>query len=178
MGHNHNSGGLDGVVRNGIHFAIKMEDRDPRVGSRYVIEKSSSYTWWENQWQSYADRLDAVELEGRRTGSPDLLQAGYLIDCVKNAEAALKHAGLVERWDLSATTLYDLMTVTTWDVDTIRYWLCLPPRVMSKIGITESVVPPDVVSRIVVPLALEQLDDRRHRAWCVTVAEIVLASSR
>ena len=43
-----------------------MEDRDPRVGSRYVIEKSSSYTWWESRWQSYADRLDAVELEGRR----------------------------------------------------------------------------------------------------------------
>jgi hypothetical protein len=113
---------------------------------------------------------------GRHTGETDLPQAMFLMKGVKSAEEGMSQSNLTERYDLDTTTLRELMSLQTWDRSAICRWLMIDKKLARSLDMPEQSVPATVVARIFVPLVLEKVDDRRHRAWLLTVAEIVQAS--
>lgn len=145
----------------------------PWANCTYLVPKDSPYDWWQARWKTLSGELDALEMQARQTGrcSPEMAQ--FLIENVKQAEIIREAAAMTERWHLDSDTLNGLRTVEIWSIDTIRYWLGLTRKQMARIGVKEEIVPADVVVTVVVPLALPHIECRRHRAWALTVAELI-----
>jgi hypothetical protein len=146
---------------------------EPWAGSTYIVPKDPAYDRWHRRWVRLTGELDALEAETRRTGECDAVLAAVLIENVKHAELIREGAAMAERWHMDADTLLRLSAVPEWTIKTISEWLGLDNRQRNKIKLKEVRVPPDVVVRVVVPLVLPHIESRRHRAWVLTVAEII-----
>lgn len=149
----------------------------PWANCTYLVPKISMYDWWQKRWERLTGELDALEMEARKTGTCSPEMAQLLIENVKHAEQIREGYAMTERWHLDCETLDRLRGVERWTIDTISAWLGLNPRQRAKIGLRETFVPPDVVVRVVIPLALPHIESRRHRAWVLTVGEIISSLS-
>lgn len=114
---------------------------------------------------------------GRLTGETNVPLAMFLVRSVKSAEEGIGQSNFTERYDLDTTTLRELMSLQTWDRSAICKWLMIDKKLARSLDLPEQSVSSTLVARIWVPLVLEKTDDRRHRAWLLTVAEILGASS-
>ncbi len=141
----------------------------PWEHASYIVEKAPLYDRWDRRWQELTARLDADP------GHPGL--CGVLIEGVRTAEVLRNDAALTERWDLDPPTLSRLMAVQTWDVPTIGHWLGLSERRVRRILKDDGPVPKEALVTAVVPLVLPTVTSRRARAWILTVAELVAATT-
>ena len=146
---------------------------EPWANCRYLVPKDSMYDWWHERWKILTTKLDALESEARQTGTCSVEMAQFLIQSVKHAELIREGFAMAERWHLDCKTMDQLMGVQRWTIDAISAWLGLNQTQRDKIGMREAFVPPDVVVRVVIPLVLPHIDNRRHRAWVLTVGDIV-----
>ena len=149
----------------------------PWANCTYLVPKISMYDWWQRRWEKVTGELDAQEMEARQTGTCSPEMAQFLIENVKHAEMIREGYAMTERWHLDCETLDRLRGVERWTIDTISAWLGLNRKQRAKIGLKETFVPPDVVVRVVIPLALPHIESRRHRAWVLTVGEIISSLS-
>lgn len=150
---------------------------EPWANCTYLVPKDSGYDWWQARWERLSGELDALETEARQTGTCSPEMAQFLIENVKLAELTREGFAMTERWHLDCETLDRLRGVERWTIDTISAWLGLSRKQRAKIGLRETFVPPDVVVRVVIPLALPHIESRRHRAWVLTVGEIISSLS-
>ena len=150
---------------------------EPWANCTYLVPKISMYDWWQRRWEKVTGKLDALEMEARQTGTCSPEMAQFLIENVKHAEMIRESFAMTERWHLDCETLDRLRSVERWTIDTISAWLGLSRKQRAKIGLKETFVPPDVVVRVVIPLALPHIESRRHRAWVLTVGEIISSLS-
>jgi hypothetical protein len=150
---------------------------EPWANCTYLVPKISMYDWWQRRWEKVTGELDALEMEARQTGTCSPEMAQFLIENVKHAEMIREGYAMTERWHLDCETLDRLRGVERWTIDTISAWLGLNRKQRAKIGLKETFVPPDVVVRVVIPLALPHIESRRHRAWVLTVGEIISSLS-
>lgn len=145
----------------------------PWKNATYLIEQNPLYDRWDRRWRCLTRRLDAF----RPSQDPsDAVMLAVLIEGVKTAEVLRNDAALVERWDLDPAALARLMRIQTWDAATIAHWLGLSLRQVRRMLRDDGPIPKEALVTAVVPLALPMVEDRRKRAWILTVAEVVAAT--
>ena len=133
---------------------------------------------WDRRWTELTQKLDCFEPSADPNNAvADAALFSVLTKGVKLVEILQKGAEMLERWDLDPVTLARLMRVHTWDVDTVAYWLGITARQVRKILKVDGPVPKDALVTAVVPIALEGVKGRAERAWILTVAELVAATT-
>lgn len=146
----------------------------PWKHSTYIVEKAPLYDRWNRRWHDLTARLDAF----RPASGCDAVMLSVLGDSVSTAELLRNGAAMAERWDLDPVTLSQLMAVKTWDVESIGYWLGLPElRVRQILKDGDSPIPKEALVGAVVPLVVPTVESRRARAWILSVAEIIAATT-
>lgn len=149
----------------------------PWDNCRYLVPKHSAYDRWQRRWEELTARLDALEIDTEESGTCDPREATLLIEGVKHTEILRENAAMMDRWDLDPITLSTIGSIKEWSIDTVSHWLGLTAKQRKKMGLRDMKIPPDVVVRVAIPLVLPHITDRRHRAWVLTVGEIVSSFS-
>lgn len=147
----------------------------PWQNATYLVEKNPLYERWDRRWRDVTRRLDDFRPSGHAVA--DAVMLSVLTDGVKTAELLRNDAALTERWNLDPAALAALMRVQTWDPATIAYWLGLSARQVCRILQGDGPVPKEALVTAVVPMALLKVEERKRRAWILTVAEVVAATT-
>lgn len=150
---------------------------EPWANCRYLVPKDAPYDRWRKRWDELTARLDAVEQETELSGTCDPREVTLLVEGIKHTEILRENAAMMERWDLDPGTLHRIGSIKEWSIDTVSQWLGLTAKQREKMGLKDMKIPPDVVVRVAIPLALPHITCRKHRAWVLTVGEIISAFS-
>ena len=150
----------------------------PWKHATYIVEKAPLYDRWNRRWHDLTARLDAFRPTPHGASGCDAVMLSVLSDGVSTAELLRNGAACAERWNIDPVTLSQLMAVRTWDVKTIGYWLGLPERRVRRILKDGDIaIPKEALVGAVVPLVVPTVESRRARAWILSVAEIIGATT-
>lgn len=140
--------------------------------SAFIVEKVFNYDRYDAQLQRHTAALEAHEREPTK----NLARIQLLVNAVKTSECLRSAAAMLERWDLDPPTLARLLRVKVWDLPTMAHWLHVGAGRLEEM-LTAPVVPKDVFITVVVPFVVSMVgENRRHRAWILSVAELVAAT--
>ena len=148
---------------------------EPWASSTFLFAKDNVYDRWDARWTMLAARLDALERETKATGQCDSVYATYLVESIKHAELIRESAALTERFHVDATTLRRLNEVETWTLDAICSWFGLSKAQRRALDLRGVKFPREVVVRVAIPLVLPHIKSRQHRAWILTLGELLAA---